>query len=120
MITPTDKQRRVRDHESLALLLVAPAGCGKTETLAMRIAGLIDGHHVRTPRRVLATTFTNRAKDNLRSRLNDHIAPARMRDHVTVSNFHGLAARIIRAHGNVIGIDPRAPERSSSSRSARM
>lgn len=72
----------------------------------MRIAGLIDGHHVRTPRRVLATTFTNRAKDNLRSRLNDHIAPARMRDHVTVSNFHGLAARIIRAHGNVIGLDP--------------
>lgn len=72
----------------------------------MRIAGLIDGQHVRTPRRVLATTFTNRAKDNLRSRLNDHIASARMRDHVTVSNYHGLAARIIRAHGNVVGIDP--------------
>ena len=106
MITPSDSQKRFRDHESLALLLVAPAGCGKTETLAMRIAGLIDGGHVRAPRRVLATTFTNRAKDNLRSRLIDHIPAGRLRDRVTVSNFHGLAARIIRAHGNVIGIDP--------------
>lgn len=106
MITPSETQERVRDHQSLALLLVAPAGCGKTETLAMRIAGLIDGRHVRAPRQVLATTFTNRAKDNLRSRLSDYIPAARLRDHVTVSNFHGLAARIIRAHGNVIGIDP--------------
>src|SRR5690606_15052941 len=31
---------------------------------------------------------------------------------VTVSNFHGLAARIFRAHANVIGLDPAmiAPE----------
>lgn len=106
MITPSETQKRVRDHESLALLLVAPAGCGKTEALAMRIAGLIDGRRVSAPRRVLATTFTNRSKDNLRSRLSDHIPAARLRDHVTVSNFHGLAARLIRAHGNVIGIDP--------------
>lgn len=106
MITPSDTQKRVRDHASLALLLVAPAGCGKTETLAMRITRLIDRHDVSVPRRVLVTTFTNRSKDNLRSRLRDHISAARLRDHVTVSNFHGLAARIIRAHGNVIGIDP--------------
>ena len=106
MITPSDTQKRVRDHASLALLLVAPAGWGKTETLAMRIARLIDRHDVSVPRRVLVTTFTNRSKDNLRSRLRDHISAARLRDHVTVSNFHGLAARIIRAHGNVIGIDP--------------
>lgn len=106
MITPSFTQKHVRDHDSLSLLLVAPAGCGKTETLAMRIAGLIDRRHVTVPRRVLATTFTNRAKDNLRSRLGDHISSTRLRDHVTVSNFHGLAARIIRAHGNVAGIDP--------------
>lgn len=106
MITPTDTQKRIRDHESLALLIVAPAGCGKTETLAMRIAGLVAGPHVRAPRRVLATTFTNRSKDNLRSRLRDYVPAARLRDRVTVSNLHGLAARIIRAHGNVIGIDP--------------
>ena len=72
----------------------------------MRVAGLIEGRRVSAPRRVLAATFTNRAKDNLRSRLSDHVPAARLRDSVTVSNFHGLAARIIRAHGNVVDIDP--------------
>ena len=105
MKEPTSTQVRVRDHESLSLLLVAPAGCGKTEALAMRVAGLIESRAVVAPRRVLATTFTNRANDNLRDRLRDHLTYQAQRDHVTVANFHGLAARIIRAHGNVIGID---------------
>jgi len=73
----------------------------------MRIAGLIGRGHVEPPRRILATTFTNRAKDNLKSRLMDHVSTGRIRDSITVSNFHGLAARIVRAHGNVAGIDPR-------------
>ncbi len=106
MIEPTDAQRRVKEHPSLSLLLVAPAGCGKTESLAMRIAGLIDSGRVTPPRRVLATTFTNRAKDNLRRRLNDHIPAAVLRSHITVVNFHGLATRIIRAHAATIGLDP--------------
>jgi len=72
----------------------------------MRVAGLIEGGTIRTPQRVLATTFTNRAKDNLRERLRDHVSYPVQRDHVTVANFHGLAARIIRSHGAVIGIDP--------------
>ena len=105
MKEPTSTQVRVRDHESLSLLLVAPAGCGKTEALAMRVAGLIESRAVVAPRRVLATTFTNRANDNLRGRLRDYLTYQAQRDHVTVANFHGLAARIIRAHGNVIGID---------------
>lgn len=29
-----------------------------------------------------------------------------MRDRVTITNFHGLAARLFRAHANVIGLDP--------------
>lgn len=106
MIVPTTAQLAVRDYPSLSLLVVAPAGCGKTETLALRIAGLIDSGDVRPPRRILATTFTNRAKDNLRSRLRDHVPAGVMRNHITVANFHGLAARIIRAHAATIGLDP--------------
>jgi ATP-dependent DNA helicase UvrD/PcrA len=106
VITPTPAQARVRDHEALSLVLVAPAGCGKTEALAMRIAGLVERGTVAPPQRILATTFTNRAKDNMRSRLRDHLSYSAQRDRVTVANFHGLAARIIRAHGVVIGLDP--------------
>lgn len=72
----------------------------------MRIAGLIDRGKVEPPRRVLAVTFSNRAKDNLHSRLRDHLAIGTMRERVTVTNFHGLASRIIRAHASAIGVDP--------------
>ncbi|KQU67957.1 UvrD-helicase domain-containing protein [Phycicoccus sp. Root101] len=106
MKTPTPAQAEVRDHESLALLLVAPAGCGKTEALAIRVAGLIEAQRVARPRRILVTTFTNRAKDNLRERLREYVPLATQREYVTVANFHGFATRVIRAHGAVIGIDP--------------
>lgn len=106
MRTPTPTQAYVRDHGSLALLLVAPAGCGKTEALAIRVAGLIDSGRIASPHRMLLTTFTNRSKDNLRDRLREYLPPRTQRDRVTVVNFHGLASRLIRAHAAVIGIDP--------------
>ena len=106
MVTPTRAQIDIRDAEELDLLVIAPAGCGKTEAMALRVAGLIERGQVRAPRRVLVTTFTNRARDNIRERLGSYIRPAMMRDRVSVMNFHGLAARIFRAHANVIGLVP--------------
>lgn len=106
MITPTKAQTAVRDYESRALLVIAPAGCGKTEALALRVAGLLESDAVPAPKRILAVTFTHRAKDNIRERLGRYVPLGVQRDRVTVSNFHGLAARLIRAHGEVAGIDP--------------
>lgn len=107
MIVPTTAQAAVRDHESLSLLVVAPAGCGKTEALALRIAGLLESGAVPAPKRILAVTFTHRAKDNIRERLGRYVPLGVQRERVTVSNFHGLAARLIRAHGAVADIDQR-------------
>lgn len=106
MVTATFSQAQIRDHEELDLLAVAPAGCGKTEALAFRIAGLLARGLVAHPRRVLVTTFSNRARDNIRDRLRAYVTPGTMRDRVTVSNFHGLSARIVRAHASVVGLDP--------------
>lgn len=106
MIAPTKAQAAVRDHDNLSLLIVAPAGCGKTEALALRVAGLLERDAVPAPKRILAVTFTHRAKDNIRERLGRYVPLAVQRDRVTVTNFHGLAARLIRAHGEVAGIDP--------------
>ena len=103
---PTPEQVRIRDHWPLDLLGVAPAGWGKTEALALRVAGLLARGAVRSPQRVLVTTFSNRARDNIRDRLRSHLAPSAIRARVTVANFHGLSARIFRAHANVIGMDP--------------
>lgn len=102
MVSPTPKQLEIRDAQALDLLVVAPAGCGKTEALALRIQGLLQRGDVAAPKKILVTTFSNRARDNIKERLRSYLAPAVMRDRVTVVNFHGLAARLIRAHANVI------------------
>lgn len=106
MITPTAAQAEIRDEQELGLLVIAPAGCGKTEALALRAAGLLERGQVRRPSRILVTTFSNRARDNIKERLHQYLPEATTRDSVTISNFHGLAARIFRAHANVIGMDP--------------
>jgi DNA helicase-2/ATP-dependent DNA helicase PcrA len=103
---PTAAQLAVRNASDPGLLILAPAGCGKTEALALRAAGLLEQGLVEAPRKVLVATFTNRARDNIRERLRTHLRPGDFRDCVTVQNFHGLAARIFRAHANVIGMDP--------------
>ncbi|MDR5700723.1 ATP-dependent helicase [Agromyces aerolatus] len=106
MIKPTPSQLAIRDAAARDLLVIAPAGCGKTEALALRIQGLLQREDVRAPQKILVTTFSNRARDNIRERLQDYLSPAVLRERVSITNFHGLAARVFRAHANVIGLDP--------------
>ena len=107
MVTPTAAQLQIRDHPGLDLVVVAPAGCGKTEALAFRIQGLLDRGSVVPPRKILVTTFSNRARDNIRDRLRDYLPVGSLRDRVSIANFHGLSARIFQAHAAAIGLDPR-------------
>jgi len=109
VITPTQAQIRIRDHEDLDLLIVAPAGCGKTEALAMRIDGMLRRGVAARGQRLLVTTFSNRARDNVRERLAQYVPAAIVGDRISVANFHGLAARIYRAHANVIELDASVP-----------
>lgn len=108
MLEPTNDQIAIRDHPSLSLLAISPAGCGKTEALALRVAALATLGTIRPPRRILVTTFTNKAKDNITERLSAYLPPSLLRERVTVANFHGLSARIFRAHANVIDMNPAA------------
>lgn len=85
------------------VLAIAPAGCGKTESLAERARAVLERGEVLTPRRILALTFSNKARDNLASRMRK-VVGAGWRQRITVSNFHGLSARVVRAHGRVLNI----------------
>lgn len=85
------------------LLVVAPPGCGKTELLALRAQALIP--RLLPHQRILALTFTNRAKANLQDRLRRLLGSQRCRRYVSVRNFHGHAAEIIKAHGGTLGLD---------------
>jgi DNA helicase-2/ATP-dependent DNA helicase PcrA len=106
MITPTLAQSEIRDAQELDLLVIAPAGCGKTEAAALRVAGLLERGQIRWPHKVLVSTFSNRARDNITQRLHEHLPRTVIRDRVTVANFHGLSARIFRAHANVADLPP--------------
>lgn len=106
MMQHTKAQLDIRDAVARDLLVVAPAGCGKTEALALRIQGLLQRGDVAAPQKILVTTFSNRARDNIRDRLSDYLATSAMRERVTITNFHGLAARLFRAHANVIDLSP--------------
>ncbi|MBC6496368.1 ATP-dependent DNA helicase PcrA [Microbacterium sp. 4-7] len=88
------------------MLVVAPAGCGKSEALALRVQGILRRGGAAGPRRILVATFSNRAKDNIRERLRVHLSAAELRDKITVINFHGLSARVYRSHAAAIGLDP--------------
>jgi len=85
------------------LLLIAPPGCGKTEVLAHRAAhqiSLLEKHQ-----RVLALTFTKRARSNLEERLRSVLGHARTQRQIVVRNLHGFATQVVLAHGRTIGLD---------------
>lgn len=102
---PDPQQQRLADLPVGNVLAVAPAGCGKTEALAGRARAVLERKEVRAPRRILALTFSNKAKDNLASRMRS-VVGSEWRQRIWVTNFHGLSGRLIRAHGAVVGIDP--------------
>lgn len=102
----TKEQQEIFDYEPYSMMITAPAGCGKTEALAYRAKGLLERYDFSgNGRRLLITSFTNQAKDNISERLRKYIDTKTLKEHVTVCNFHGLATRIIKAHGGVVGID---------------
>jgi DNA helicase-2/ATP-dependent DNA helicase PcrA len=82
------------------LLVLAGAGSGKTRVLTERAAALARG--TLTPEAVLVITFTNRASEELRTRLTTLLGegPARR---MTVGTFHSVCHRMLRRHPGRVG-----------------
>src|SRR5262245_32188927 len=87
-------------HHDGPLLIVAGAGSGKTRVLTHRIAHLIDEHGV-SPFHILAITFTNKAAEEMRSRVEQLIGPVARK--MWVSTFHSACVRILRSHADRLG-----------------
>ncbi len=90
------EQRAAVIHTDGPLLILAGAGTGKTKTLVHRIAHLIRAARVE-PERIVGVTFTNRAADEMRERVQDYIGDDARR--VTLCTFHALGLRVLREHG---------------------
>ncbi len=96
------EQQAAASHTGTPLAIIAGPGTGKTRTLTVRIAHLIEEEGV-TPSSILAVTFTNRAAEELRERLNELLGTDRSA-HVTVGTFHQLGASLLREFGAAIGV----------------
>ena len=95
-----DPQRRAVVHRGGPLLVVAGAGSGKTRVLTHRVAHLIATGDAR-PWEILAITFTNKAADEMRTRLIGLVGPVAER--MWVSTFHAACVRILRSHADRLG-----------------
>ena len=84
------------------LLVLAGAGSGKTRVIVHRIAYLLGVRGVH-PRNVLAVTFTNKAAGEMARRVDALLAPAGLRAPL-IATFHSACVRILRAHGEAIGL----------------
>lgn len=94
-------QRRAVEAGTGPLLIVAGPGSGKTRTLTHRIAHLVR-HRSVTAASCLAITFTRRAADEMRSRLQTLLPD--VWQHIPVSTFHALGLAILRENWNAAGL----------------
>jgi DNA helicase-2/ATP-dependent DNA helicase PcrA len=83
------------------LLILAGAGSGKTRVLTYRIAHLVGAGHA-SPDEVLAVTFTNKAAEEMRERV-EHLLGAENSPR-WISTFHTLCARLLRREAPLIGL----------------
>ena len=95
------RQREAVVHEGGPLVVFAGAGSGKTRVITYRVAHLISEHGA-APWRILAVTFTNKAAGEMKERLlrllgEDGAA-------VRVGTFHATCARLLRRHGECVGL----------------
>lgn len=88
-----------QQHEGVSLqwgpaLIIAGAGSGKTTVLTKRIAYLINQLH-QDPESVLAVTFTNKAAQEMKHRVETLVGYDLAR-RLTIGTFHSICARLLR------------------------
>lgn len=89
-VTSTDKYLRI----------IAGAGSGKTRVLTYRIAYLIDTLSY-YPSSILAITFTNKAAEEIRHRIEETLNMGKLR--MNISTFHSFCSRVLREECKAIG-----------------
>ena len=95
------QQSKAVQYTGPALLIGAGAGSGKTRVLTRRIAWILANRKA-WPSQILAITFTNKAAAEMRERLASLIG--NNANSMWVSTFHSACVKILRAHGDSIGL----------------
>ena len=99
--TLNPEQQEAVLHTEGSLLILAGAGSGKTRVIAHRIAYLVS-EGLCEPDRLLAVTFTNKAAEEMRTRVETLLGVDCKR--MWISTFHALCARLLRREAPHIGL----------------
>ncbi|MBN2096775.1 UvrD-helicase domain-containing protein [Candidatus Peregrinibacteria bacterium] len=103
-----DRQREAAETLTGPLLIVAGAGSGKTRALTYRIANLI-AEGVAKPWQILAVTFTNKAAEEMKTRIETLLRKSfgnfDVNNRPMIGTFHSICVRILRRNFDRFGRD---------------
>ena len=92
-------QRAAVEQTEGPLLILAGAGSGKTRTLTMRTAHLLElGVY---PSAILCITFTNKAANEMKQRVEEMVGAAAQG--MWICTFHSMCVRILRMNADALG-----------------
>ena len=94
------EQREAVTHLDGPLLILAGAGSGKTRVITYRIAYMMKKHNI-APSSILAITFTNKAANEMRQRIEGLVGDRSK--YIWCGTFHSIFARILRRHAELLG-----------------
>lgn len=94
------EQREAAYYTDGHILVLAGAGTGKTTMLMHRLIYLLENNFCSVDQ-VLLTTFTTKAADEMKRRINDHNL-----DPQWIGTFHSLCGKIVRTHAVKLGLSP--------------
>ena len=99
----TEIQAKAVDWKKGSLFLLAGPGSGKTRVLTTRIAKLLSDSPDKSFR-VMALTFTNKAADEMSTRVANLVPEQERR--ALIGTFHSFCMQVLQQHGSHIGIKP--------------
>ncbi|MGD9211217.1 MAG: UvrD-helicase domain-containing protein, partial [Desulfobacteraceae bacterium] len=96
----SEQQQAAVQHSGSPALVVAGAGSGKTRTLTAKFIHLMEKKY--DPERILAITFTNKAADEMKSRL-CRLTGRSVYQFPWVRTYHSACLQILKKHYHLLG-----------------
>lgn len=99
-----DAQRAAVEYCAGPELVIAGAGSGKTRVLTYKILHLLLDRKME-PWRIMALTFTNKAANEMRTRIEQMVGP-KTASRLWMGTFHSIFRRILNSHTDRLGFKP--------------